>query len=55
MSTDQQVTVPHPVTPGMTLTGKRVGTVSRTDSPWPWVLVRVNNATIRVPGETVDD
>ena len=56
MST-QNVAVPHPFDPDETLEGERVGTARRTDSPWPWTLVRIDgtDTTVRVPSETLAD
>ena len=60
MSTQQpsagtEVTIPHPFNSNETLEGERVGTALRTDSPFPWVVVRVGGATVRVPAETLSD
>lgn len=56
MNTHQQsVAVPHPFDPDETIEGEHVGTARRTDSPWPWAVVRVGGATVRVPAETLSD
>jgi|GEM_PF-5202532 hypothetical protein len=51
------VTVPHPFEPdsAATLEGEHVDTARRADSPYPWAIVRVGGATIRVPSESLSD
>ena len=56
MSTHQQsVAVPHPFDPDEILEGEHVGMVARTDSPWPWAVVRIGRTTVRVPAETLSN